>query len=81
MHSASYTLRETFVNREHGSSYDTWVRMGGMELERKADLDILLDRSQPGIRVSQISGRNGNITYTAVLEPLEVRLVEFEPIE
>ena len=34
-------IRETFINREHGSSYDNWLQMGGLELSDPEDLNYL----------------------------------------
>lgn len=41
-------IREIFVNRDCGSSYDAWLRMGGLELNDQRDLDYLYQASQPG---------------------------------
>lgn len=77
----SYTVRETFVNRSHGSSYDTWVDMGGMEPKNSDDLDLLARNSLPGRHLFRLSVRDGSASYSCRMEPLEVRLVEFEPNE
>lgn len=71
-------VREIYVNRDCGSSYDTWLRMGGVELSDQRDLDYLNQVSQPGRTLRIEETAFGTFTYSQVLAPLEVRLVEID---
>ena len=73
-------IREVFVNREYGSSYDAWLRMGGLELTRQSDLEYLYQVSQPGRFLREENVTAGELTYSQTLEPLEVRLVEIDGV-
>lgn len=72
-------IRETFVNREYGSSYDTWLRMGGLELSNPEDLDYLREASLPGRTLHLQEVPSKTLTLSATLSPLEVRLIEIDP--
>lgn len=71
-------VREIFVNRDCGSSYDAWLRMGGLELSDQRDLDYLYQVSQPGRTLRIEETASGTFTYLQALAPLEVRLVEID---
>lgn len=71
-------VREIFVNRDCGSSYDAWLRMGGLELSDQRDLDYLCQVSQPGRTLRMEETASGTFTYLQALAPLEVRLVEID---
>lgn len=73
-------IRETFVNQEYGSSYDTWVRMGGVELFSPEDIDTLYHLSQPGCEIYYENITDGELNFSRTLAPLEVRLVEVDRI-
>lgn len=74
----SYRIRETILNREHGSSFDQWVSMGAVELGPD-ETEWLRSHSVPAIRIARSSAANGRLAYSAILEPHEVRLVEIIP--
>ena len=73
-------IRETFLNRSHGSSYDNWLNMGGAELENGEDVEYLRQISQPGRTLHIVDTPDGVFNYLGFLEPLEVRLVEIDPV-
>ena len=69
-------IRESYINQNAGSSYDTWIHMGGIELTRQEDLDYLYHHSNPGCVLRETTVESGTLTYAQTLEPLEIRLVE-----
>lgn len=75
-----YSLCETFVNQEQGSSYDAWAAMGAPDDPSREDLTFLSAKSQPGRLVSRLSIGDGTYTYRGLLAPLEVRLVELHRV-
>ncbi len=70
-----YVLSEHIVNREHGSAFDEWVRMGAMPLTTEEEIDVLKGRSMPLISKSQLEVSNNYLNYYAELKPHEIRLV------
>lgn len=74
----TYTLTEYIVNRESGSAFDEWVRMGAISLEKEEEINTLKGRSMPKIYKTNIEVNNKRINYYAKLEPHEIRLVEIK---
>ncbi len=70
-----YIMTEQIVNREHGSAFDEWVRMGALPLTTKEEIDILKGRSMPLVNKAMITVENNNLTYYAELKPHEIRLI------
>lgn len=75
-----YRITETYVNRQQGSCYDTWIQMGALEPETPAEINYLKQQSQPGIYLSETEVVDGSLIYGQTLEPFEVRLIEFKKI-
>ena len=75
----SYTMTETILNRQHGSSFDKWLDFSGMPLESQEDADYLKSISVPKIQKKILYSRNKQLIITVELEPLEVRLIELKP--
>lgn len=75
-----YVITETTVNRNSGSSFDTWVAMGALELNRKEELDNLSLRSVPAINKYTARAENGTLSLDAMVKLLEVRLLIVEPV-
>ncbi len=71
--SGSYQVREYFVNRDYGSAFDLWLKMGALPLN-PADTDLLQGLCVPGFHMERRLTNKNILTYTAVLEPLEIRL-------
>lgn len=76
----AWRVRETIVNREHGSSFDCWAAMGAEELGAE-ELIRLREASRPALHIYRTNATDGALVYETSLEPLEVRLVEFTPVE
>jgi len=76
----SYQLIETIVNKNHGSSFDKWVELGGSPIETKDDIEYLKYASIPRIQKKTLYTENNSLKIIAELEPHEVRLIELKPI-
>lgn len=74
-----YEIREYFVNREHGSAYDIWISLGGVPLNPK-DTDLLRCLCVPGFHKELRLVEKHQLSYTAVLDPLEIRFTEIKLI-
>ena len=72
----NYILTEHMVNRDHGSAFDEWVRMGAVPLSTEEEIRILKGRSMPKLNKTRIEVNNRRINYYAELEPHEIRLIE-----
>ena len=73
-----YIITEHIVNREHGSAFDEWVRMGALPLTTEEEIDILKGRSMPLINKSELVVEVGELNYYADLKPHEIRLVQIK---
>ena len=71
-----YTVTETVINRSSGSAFDQWVAMGAVELTEPGELDTLASRSTPAINKYTLSTEGGALRLDAMLDMLEVRLIE-----
>lgn len=67
-----YEIKEYFVNREQGSAYDIWIGMGGVPLDPH-DTDLLKGLCVPGYHKEYILAEKNGLSYSALLEPLEIR--------
>lgn len=74
-----WTVTETIVNRESGSSFDNWVAFGALPLKTEREIDYLKSISLPKILKRQITVADHMFPITAELAPHEVRLVELTP--
>lgn len=79
MENGSYTIRETVVNRKHGSAFDAWLRMGGVELDDAEELECLRMHAAPQITKYTAEAKMHALEFDAMLEMLEVRLIEVFP--
>ena len=76
-----YCLRLYKVTKEHGSSYDAWVRMGAPERMNRMERAMLCHSADPEYRVwEQETDPEGNLTVQERLEPHETALIEVEQI-
>ncbi len=71
-----YIVRETVVNRKYGSAFDEWLRMGGMELGCADELECLRLHAAPQITKYTVEAKKHTLELDAMLEMLEVRLIE-----
>ena len=70
-----YILTEHIVNRDYGSAFDEWVRMGALPLTSEDEISTLKGRSMPKINKLNIQISNNLLNYYADLKPFEIRLV------
>lgn len=68
------------LNREHGSTYDNWIRMGGQELTAQDEFEYIRGISQPYLHKQRIWIKHGMYSIEAELEPFELYLIEINPI-
>ncbi|QKJ20792.1 GH39 family glycosyl hydrolase [Microbacterium hominis] len=73
-----YRRREEVINTEHGSAFDTWIRMGAPAIDART-VDYIRQVSVPQMVVDDVEV-DGELTLSAVLEPLEVRVIELVPL-
>ncbi|MDS0527037.1 helix-turn-helix domain-containing protein [Clostridium sp. SHJSY1] len=76
----SYQLTETIVNERHGSSFDKWIELGGVDLETNEDIEYLKCASIPRIQKKTLFTEDNSLKIIAELKPHEVRLIEVKPI-
>ena len=70
-----YIITEHVVNRESGSAFDEWVKMGALPLTTEEEINTLKGRSIPKINKTNLEVNNKRINYFAKLQPHEIRLV------
>ncbi len=74
-----YLVTETTLGRRCGSAFDTWVRMGALELTDARDLQNLASRAVPFISkyvLQTESGETGpRLRLDVMLEMLEIKLL------
>lgn len=78
MEDGRYVVKEYFVNRDCGSAFDLWVRMGAMPLS-SADSEVYRRTCVPGFHSEYLDCENGQLTYSPTLAPLEIRFAEISP--
>ncbi|MGB8455832.1 MAG: helix-turn-helix domain-containing protein [Anaerocolumna sp.] len=71
----NYLLIEQIVNRDHGSAFDEWVRMGALPLTSEEEIKTLKGRSMPKITKIKMEVTNNSLNYYANLKPHEIRLI------
>lgn len=69
-------MTEHVVNRQSGSAFDEWVRMGAIPLITEEEINTLKGRSMPKIYKTNMEVQNKKSNYYAKLEPHEIRLIE-----
>ena len=70
-----YLVRETILSRRHGSAFDIWSSMGGLEPESREELDYIKARATPAMRKFTVEARHHALELDAWLDMLEVRLL------
>ena len=75
----NYNVKEYFVNRHHGNAYDIWLEMGAIPLSPK-DTDLFRGLCVTGFHQSRLYAEKHALTYTAELEPFEIRFAEISPL-
>ena len=79
MNLSSYLIKESFVNRSHGSVFDSWLKMGAFQFISTEELEILKSSSLPGLYIHLEETKDNTLNLQVHLEPLEVRLIEIIP--
>ena len=70
-----YLVQEMILNRRHGSAFDIWNSMGGLEPEGREELDYIKNRAVPAMRKFTVETHNHTLELDAWLDMLEVRLL------
>ena len=70
-----YLVQEMILNRRHGSAFDIWLSMGGLEMENQEEADYLKTRSTPARRKFTVEVHQHTLELDAWLDMLEVRLL------
>ena len=68
--------KESILNHEAGSAYEAWLSSGEKLL---GGLSQTPYDSFPKVRVQKIQVRDGRYAYQCLMQPFEIRLVEFFP--
>ncbi len=76
----TYTVRETIVNRKHGSAFDKWLEMGALEPDSWQELEILKALSVPLCSKYHAKAEKHTLSIDAMLDMLEVRLITVSPV-
>lgn len=69
-------IKQYLVNREVGSSYDYFLKMGGIELKNKEETSFLKNHASYSLNLAKKEVLNGKLEIEAELLPLEIRLIE-----
>lgn len=72
----SYTVTHSIVNRERGSAFDAFLKMGAVEPLTEADRAFLEAQSIPAIQKQTLEGA---LTLNITLEPFEIRCIQIQP--
>ena len=73
-----YIIRETIINRQHGSAFDQWLTMGALELDTQEEYTALTASSLPARNKYRATARRHTLELDTMLEMLEVRLLIIE---
>lgn len=76
----NYSVKEFFVNREHGSAYDIWLKMGAVPLDSH-DVEIIKGMCVPGFHKEYRLIESGTYDYSPILDPLEIRFAEIKRVK
>lgn len=72
-----YRLKERWINKSSGSSFDQWLKMGAVPLNAE-ETETLKSLSEPQCQIQVISVTKGTYEFYTILEPLEIRLIELD---
>ena len=76
----NYCIKELFVNREYGSAYDIWLKMGAVPLD-PGDVEIFKGYCVPGMHKEYRLIESGVYEYSPILDPLEIRFAEIKRVK
>jgi len=74
-----YSIKKSSLNRQSGSAYDLWVKMGAPENPSPSVIEYIKNKSSPDI-VYAHENVAATLYLDANLEPHEVLLIEIEPV-
>ena len=80
LENGNYCIKELFVNREYGSAYDTWLKMGATPLD-PSDVEIIKGHCVPGMHKEYRLIDTESYEYSPVLDPLEIRFAEIKKVK
>lgn len=73
-----YRIKQTRINRQHGSAYDAWLEMGAPEELESDMISYLKQRNCPDIAYS-IQESKGHLLFDTILQPHSTVLLEITP--
>lgn len=71
-----YRLQTTQFDREHGSVFDAWVKMGAPAHIRREDLAVLRQQMVPQVTAQRLHAANATLQLIATVEAHGVTLLE-----
>ncbi|MDD6155619.1 MAG: helix-turn-helix domain-containing protein [Lachnospiraceae bacterium] len=71
----SYQVKEYSINRNYGSTFDTWVEFGCIDPEDESEISYLVNRSLPRLHKYTTSVTDNILSLDVILKVLEVRLI------
>lgn len=72
-----FTMKKQIVNRDQGSSFDAWVKMGAPDEMDASSVNYLKSRAEPGVHVQPLIINNEILLHTE-LHPHEIQLIEIK---
>ena len=80
LENGNYCIKELYVNRDYGSAYDIWLKMGAVSRD-PSDVEIIKGYCVPGMHKEYRLIDTGAYEYSPVLDPLEIRFAEIKKIK
>lgn len=80
MPEGDYEIEARFLNRENGSVFDEWVKMGRSGHLTTEQLSYLQHLSEPGYHIHTQRTLHGTLEVSCLLQPHECRLVRISQI-
>ncbi|MBR0086553.1 MAG: helix-turn-helix domain-containing protein [Lachnospiraceae bacterium] len=77
---ASFRIRQRFLNREHGSILEKWLRLGGSRQISRDDIEYLSQTSAPEVTIEERTAENGELKLNMELGPNEMRMIQITVI-
>lgn len=80
LNESKYQVKEYILNRNHGSSFDSWRQSGGVEFDSLQDFDYLKAISKPLPHFYYKAPIDHTLTLEIKMQVLEVRLITIKEI-
>lgn len=71
----TYQISEHILNRKHGSLFDTYQEIGGIDFHTVTECQYMERRCIPGFHNFYASTESHSLTLQFILDPLEVRFI------